>query len=172
MAEIKILGSMKWFRVAEQPDGLDHLPHAFHRAKSLWEEDPVRYAKEITKSLAPFIGGTFVADNISGWQDFFNGETFGEFQALEVRPIGFDFKDSPLPLCKVEAIFEIPLCEGVSENDVVKWSDEILQGDLYTAIIFYWDLYDIDELADLDLSVGDHSGCEASILQATYSKKI
>lgn len=169
MAKIRILGSMKWFRVAEQPDSLNHLPDAFHYARSLWDDDPVQHAEEITNLLAPFIGGNFVADNIKGWRNFFDGDQFGEFQAVEVRPIGFDFSDAPLPLCKVEAIFEIPLCEGVSENDVAKWSDEILQGDLYTAIIFYWDLYDIDELADLDLSVGDHSGCEASIFEDVNS---
>ena len=70
---------------------------------------------------------------------------------------GIDFSHEPLPLCKVEAVFEVPLRKGVSKEDVVDWGED----ELFSAVVFYWNLEDFE---DLDLTVGDHSGCEAYIL--------
>ena len=47
----------------------------------------------------------------------------------------------------------------------MNWDEAELQGDLYSAVTFYWDLDEVEELEDFDLTVGDHNGCEASILE-------
>lgn len=164
MATVRILGNMKWFRVAEQPDSLDLLPPVFSEMKDLWSLDSLANSEKIAECLAPYVGGSFVAENLSDWDNFFSDASFGEFDASEVNVVGFDFSEQPIPSCKVEATFDIPLKEGVSVDDVIKWSEEELCGDLYSAVIFYWDLNEFEALEDLDLTVGDHGGCEAMII--------
>jgi hypothetical protein len=157
---------MDWFSVAEQPDDIDVLPEEFSEMKQLWDSDSEANMKKIVDELSPYIGGRFVADNLDGWEDYFSDESFGEFEAEKIRVVGFDFSEEPLPLCKVEAWFNVALKEGVSKEDVKNWIMDSHEGELYSAIVFNWELDEIDELEDLDLTVGDHNGCEAEIVDS------
>lgn len=164
MTLLRITGNMDWFRVAEQPSSMSELPDVFASMKSKWEDDPEANRKIVVDALESFVWGRFVADNLSDWEDFFDASTYGEFEATSCSVTGFDFSSSPIPLCKVEAQFDIPLKEGVTVEEVIAWNDEVLQGDLYSALVFYWDFDDSEDLEDLDLTVGDHNGCEATII--------
>ena len=157
MTILRVGGNMDWFRVAEQPSSIDQLPPVFSEMKKIWEEDPEKNYDRIVESLSPYIGGRFVADNLFDWEHYFDDVSDGEFEAIEVNVAGIDFSHEPLPLCKVEAVFEVPLRKGVSKEDVVDWGED----ELFSAVVFYWNLEDFE---DLDLTVGDHSGCEAYIL--------
>ena len=55
MATVRILGNMKWFRVAEQPDSLDLLPPVFSETKDLWSLDSLANSEKIAECLAPYI---------------------------------------------------------------------------------------------------------------------
>ena len=162
---VRIVGNMDWFRVAEQPDSPSALPAVFREMRDLSSRDPQGNQQKVVEALGAYVGGRFVADNLFGWETYFPADTYGEFEATQVRVIGFDFSEQPLPSCKVEAIFDIPLKDGITVKDVMNWDEADLQGDLYSAVTFYWDLDEIEELEELDLTVGDHNGCEASILQ-------
>ena len=140
MATVRILGNMKWFRVAEQPDRLDLLPPVFAEMKDLWSLDSLVNSEKIAECLAPYIGGCFVAENLSDWDNFFSDATFGEFDASEVNVVGFDFSEQPIPSCKVEATFDIPLKRvSVTTSYGAKraWATS-------AAVIFYWDLYECE----------------------------
>ncbi len=162
--KVRIVGNMDWFRVAEQPDSPSALPAVFREMSDLSTRDPQGNQQKVVEALGGYVGGRFVADNLTGWKTYFNADTYGEFEATQVRVIGFDFSEQPLPSCKVEAIFDIPLKDGITVEEVMNWDETELQGDLYSAVTFYWDLDEIEELEDLDLTVGDHNGCEASIV--------
>ena len=161
---IKIYANMDWFRVAEQPEDSGLLPDIFTEMAQLWESDSEQNVEKIIKELSPFVGGRFVADNLDGWEEFFNEESYGEFEAAKINVVGIDFSEKPIPMCKVEAWFDVPLKEGILKNDVIKWNEENLDNHLTDAVIFFWDLDEIEELEELDLTVGDHNGCEAEIV--------
>ena len=103
-------------------------------------------------------------DSHDFWEEFFNEESYGEFEAAKINVVGIDFSEKPIPMCKVEAWFDVPLKEGILKNDVIKWNEENLDNHLTDAVIFFWDLDEIEELEELDLTVGDHNGCEAEIV--------
>jgi hypothetical protein len=157
---IKVYGNMEWFRVAEQPESFDVLPDEFNEMKSLWESDSEANLNKILGKLTPYIGARFVADNLEGWKDYFDEKTYGEFEAVKIHVSGIDFSEEPIPSCKAEAWFEIALKEGILKQDVEKWIEAEHGGELYSAIVFYWnfDEYDGVDIEDLDLTFGDHNG--------------
>jgi hypothetical protein len=157
---------MDWFRVAEQPTNSSPLPAEVEQARSLWEADAKENSEKILELMSPFIGGRFVADNLAGWEDYLRQDTFGEFEASTVRMAGVDFTSAPIPLCKAEGWFDLPLKEGVSRSDFEHWLNENHEGELYGAICFYWN-FDAPELEHLDLTFGDHQGAEGVILEDT-----
>ena len=55
----------------------------------------------------------FVADNLDDWEGYFDESSYGEFPAESIHVVGFDFSTQPLPLCKAEAWFEVPLKDDV-----------------------------------------------------------
>jgi hypothetical protein len=152
-------GNMDWFRVAEQPSGFEVLPEEFTRAEKLWSSSGEKRIGEVCALLAPFVGARFVASNLDGWEEFLSEETFGEFEATKINVAGIDFSSRPLPLCKAEAWFDLPLKQGVDKSVFEQWAQN---AELYSAVAFYWAL-DAEELQELDLTVGDHSGAEALI---------
>lgn len=160
---VTVYGNMKWFRVAEQPPESDFLPFEMARARAQWEAEPQGNLEEVIKLVSPFVGGRFVADNLAGWRDLLTEDTFGEFEASRLRVVGVDFSNTPIPLCKVEGWFDLPLKDGVSQSDVDRWIDENHNGELFSALSFYWD-FDNPKLDDLDLTVADHMGAEAVVI--------
>lgn len=160
---VTVYGNMAWFRVAEQPRYSETMPQEIMQAKALWDEDSEGNSEKIIQLVEPFVGGLFVADNLRGWRDFLSEETFGEFEARRLRVVGVDFSQSPIPLCKVEGWFDLPLKGGVSRSDFECWLEENFPGELFSAISFYWEI-DAPSLEDLDLTVGDHMGAEALVV--------
>ena len=164
---IEVYGNMDWFSAAEQPNGFDELPPVFLEGFELWEADAAGNANLIVEKLAPYIGATFVADNIEGWEDYLDDSSFGEFLAKKIRVVGIDFSVNPPPLVKVEAWFDVELTASKTSEAFAEWIDEEHEGELYSCIVFSWDFdleEDLDSLEDLDLTVGDHQGCEAHIV--------
>ena len=86
---------MDWFRVAEQPVSASILPSVFREMKDLWTRDPQGNRQKVIEALGAYVGGRFVADNLTGWDTYFNADTYGEFEATKVRVIGFDFSEQP-----------------------------------------------------------------------------
>lgn len=162
---VTVYGAMKWFRVAEQPKDSDSLPPEIEKARALWEAGAENSSEEIIRLVSPFLGGLFVADNLKGWRDLLRNESFGEFEASRLNIAGVDFSDAPIPLCKVEGWFDIPLKDGMQRSDFKRWIDQNHQGELFSAISFYWD-FDNPKLEQLDLTVGDHMGAEALVIDA------
>ena len=163
---VTVYGNMKWFRVAEQPTTPDSLPPELMQAKTLWDADAEGNAERVIELVSPFVGGLFVADNLMGWKHVLTEETFGEFKASRHHVAGVDFSDSPIPLCKVEGWFDLPLKNGVSRSDFERWVDQDHQETLFSAIVFYWD-FGASEMGDLDfldLTFGDHMGAEALVV--------
>jgi hypothetical protein len=160
---VTVYGNMKWFRVAEQPKYLDLLPTKIVQAKNLWDTGKEVNSPAVIELVEPFVGGLFVADNLEGWRGLLKEETFGEFEASSIRLVGVDFSSSPIPLCKVEGWFDLPLKDGVSRSDFERWIDRDHQGELFSGISFYWN-FSAPELEDLDLTVGDHLGAEALVI--------
>ncbi len=163
---VTVYGNMDWFRVAEQPTESCPLPPELEQANALWEADREGNSGKILELVSPFVGGRFVADNLAGWEDYLREDTFGEFEASRVRVAGVDFSDLPIPLCKAEGWFDLPLKEGVSRSDFERWVDENHEGELYGAICFYWN-FEAPELENLDLTFGDHQGAEGVIFEDT-----
>ncbi len=105
-----------------------------------------------------------MADNLTGWEDYLRQDTLGEFEASIVRMVAVDFSSAPIPLCKAEGWFDLPLKQGVSRSEFEHWLAENHDGELYGAICFYWN-FAAPELEDLDLTFGDHHGAEGVIIE-------
>lgn len=157
----RFYANMKWFSVAEQPDSIGQLPHEFQQAKNLWDTYGESSQKTLIKLLSPFVGARFIANNINGWEELFadpDSSDFVEIEASEVRVVGIDFSESPIPICKAEAEFDIPVTESYATTNLEDWMND--NGYLTDAIIFYWNLPNNDETEDLDLTCGDNQGVE------------
>ena len=69
--------------------------------KALWKSDAAANMDKIIDKLGSYVGGRFVADNLDGWEDYFDAGSYGEFEAEKVHVVGIDFSHEPVPLCKV-----------------------------------------------------------------------
>ena len=164
---VTVYGNMDWFSVAEQPDSLDALPADFAEAKSLWEQSGKQCTDDVIAKLQQYVNAWFVAVNLDGWVDYISDKDYGEFIATKVRVVGLDFKESPIPLCKAEAWFNVTLKEGISADSIQSWVADELDGTLYGAISFGWEI-DGEDLEDLDLTFGDNAGAEGIIWNGSY----
>ena len=157
--------SMDWFDVAEQPDGFDDLPDEFQQAHALWEADPEGNQADIVEMLAPFVKAWFIPANISNWDALFvdsDEEGFFEIPAREVNVAGIDFSHFPIPTCKAEAKFKVPVTHDFASIDLDAWQDE---NDRFTsAVSFYWDIPRTDDTEQLDFTHGDNQGVECLVV--------
>ena len=159
-SNVFLYGNMDWFQVAEQPASFDSLPPVFQQAYEMWVKNNNECTKEIIELLSPFVFGRFVTENICDWDKFFDEENYGEFESTKVNVAGVDFSVKPIPLCKVEGWFTVKLKGNVSTGDIeahLEASGALLSD----CLVFYWSFEENEELEDLDLTVGDHSGAEA-----------
>lgn len=157
----RFYGSMKWFSVAEQPENFDDLPAEFLRAKKLWDSDADRNMGQILELMSPHVGARFIASNISGWEELFadfDGSGFCEIESTEIRVVGIDFSEGPIPMCKAEANFEVPVTRTFESSDLDEWQDE--NGHFTDAVIFYWNVPRNSNSEDLDFTCGDNQGVE------------
>lgn len=152
---------MKWFEVGEQPDDFTGLPKAFADAKSLWNADRDKNFGKIIKLLQPFVTAVFLPANIDGWEELFAdpaGEGFPETHATELRLVGVDFSCSPIPMCKAEAEFEVPVTEAFGSIDLDTWQ---LDNDYFaSAIGFGWNVPQNYKTKNLDLTGTSNRGVE------------
>jgi predicted DNA-binding WGR domain protein len=161
-------GNMNWFEIDEQPKNFDVLPDAFKAAYDLWKKAK-KSNNEITELLSPFICAKFIPSNIVGWEELFiqsDGEEFQEYDAIKIKLVGVDFSTKPIPSCRAEAWFKIPITKNfskLSSDDLEEWQEN--NDYFYSAISFGWEIPEIPELEDLDLWYSNHSGCECILAE-------
>ncbi len=168
----RFYGNMKWFSVAEQPQDFDQLPPEFLQAKQLWDKDADGNLDEIIELLSPYVGARFIASNISGWEELFadfDGSGLCEIESSELRVVGIDFSEDPIPICKAEASFNVPVTRAFEATDLDEWQED--NGRFTDAVIFYWNVPRGDETEDLDFTCGDNQGVECSPLSQYFTKE-
>lgn len=168
----RFYGNMDWFSVAEQANDIDLLPAEFEQAKTLWDDDAEGNLDQIIDLLSSYVGARFIASNISGWEELFadpDGSGFCEVEASEVRVVGIDFSEGPIPMCKAEAEFDVPVTEAFESSDLDEWQDE--NGPFTDAVIFYWNVPRDDETEDLDFTCGDNQGVECCVLEGELEER-
>lgn len=158
-------GNMDWFEVAEQPEAFKELPKEFKTAYDLWKKGAEEHHDKIAELLSPYVIAKFLPANISGWEELFadpDGHGQPEFAAVSVRVAGVDFSATPIPKCKAEAIFRVPVTEGFGEcEDFDTWQEE---NDYFASgISFGWNVPRTAATEEIDLMFGDHSGCECVV---------
>ena len=161
MIEKNLVGNMKWWDVAEQPDSFESLPSEFKEAYDLWSVDGEKNIDKIISLLETFLTGIFVPENISDFEDFFEFDSFPEVESYELKLVGVSFENAmPIPKVKTEAYFKVPFSDEV---DFETLDDDLEErgGSLYDCISFAWVFDELEDLSDLDTSFGDHQGCEA-----------
>ena len=160
-----VYGNMDWFDVAEQPDGFEDLPKEFETAYQLWQEDPEKNYDKMVELLQPYLIAYFLPGNINDWEELFvdpDGEGSPEFTPISARIVGLDFVESPIPMCKAEALFRVPVTEAFAQcDDFSEWQDE--HDYFYGGVSFGWEIPRTEATEDLDLTYGDHSGCECMV---------
>lgn len=159
MNKAKFYVNIDWFDVAEQPEDISLLPDEFKKARELWEDDAENNQSQMIELLAKYVGARLVLSNISDWEELFIDEdgNFGEVESDEVKVIGIDFAHGPIPMCKAEAYFDLPVTADFADTDLNEWQEE--HDPFHLAVVFYWDLVG-DSLDDLDLNSGDNQGVE------------
>lgn len=159
----RFYANMDWFEVAEQPMSINDLPGEFKEAKKLWDIDPDGNQGKIIELLNAYIGAVFVADNIFGWEDVFastGDEGFSEWESFDVKIVGIDFSNSPIPLCKAEAYFDLPMKADFDFETIDSWLEEN-GATLSDAIGFNWNKIPRNKKTrDLDFTQGSHQGVE------------
>lgn len=153
--EKSIYTTVDWFTAAESPDVSDW-PENLKSAKQLWEENGGRSTPEICSLINSFIVCNFLAENMSGWDEFFASENFGEFEAEKVTVVGVEFSDESLPLIRAEAWINVQLKEDVTDDALDEWCEA--EWGLVSGIMWSWNLPNED---DLDLSMEENTGAEA-----------
>ena len=164
-ATTRVYANMKWFNVGDQAASFDDLPEEFKTAHGLWKADKKKNASKILELVGPFVGARLVLCNVSGWEELFAdpaGDGFPEIEASTINVVGIDFAAEPLPSCKAEAYFDVPVTKDFAKvSDLDDWQSE---NDTFTgAVIFYWNVPRSDSTEDLDFAVGDHSGGECVV---------
>ncbi len=127
---------------------------------------------EIIELLSPYVGARFIASNISGWEELFadfDGSGLCEIESSEVRVVGIDFSDGPIPMCKAEANFDVPVTGSIESADLDEWQED--NGRFTDAVIFYWNVPRSDETQDLDFTCGDNQGVECIVSEGSNSKE-
>ena len=152
----KILyANVDWFTI---PDGLDkdYLPKELAKVRKLWDQNSQKSSPEICKAVEKHVTCQYIAENMSGWEDYFPNNNFGEFAARKVNVVGVEFSDGALPLVRAEAWIPVSILENVGDDDLEEWAEA--EWGLQSGIIWSWNL-EIDD--DIDLAMEEHSGLEA-----------
>lgn len=161
----RFYANMKWFDVAEQPQGFDSLPPEFAQAKRLWDDDSEGNIQQILEMLAPFVGACFIPTNISGGEELFadpDGNGFLVIESKDVNLTGIDFSRWPIPKCKAEAIFKVQVKDDFASTDLDDWQEN--NGRFTDAVAFCWNIERDSNTADLDFTFGDNLGVECIAL--------
>lgn len=152
----KILyANVDWFTV---PDELDenNLPQEVTSARQMWENNSNKSSPELCSQIEKLITCQYLAENMSGWEEYFPNITFGEFAACKVNVVGVEFTGAALPSVRAEAWIPVSILENVNDDDLEEWAES--EWGLQSGIMWSWKL-EIDE--DVDLAMEEHSGAEA-----------
>lgn len=160
--EITVYGNVKWFEVADQPADFSEIPAEFKKAHELWIEDSEGNLENIIGLLAPFVEAFFLPENLASWDKIFadpSGVGSPEHKAFAVMVKGIDFKYSPIPLCKAEALFKVEINLGYRMvSDIEEWQRN--NGFFTGCLTFRWNIPLTKKTDGLDFSQGGHAGCE------------
>jgi hypothetical protein len=159
MISKKFYATMDWWEVAEQPVNQLKIILFLDECKKLWESGGENSTKAI-KRLKKHLRSKFLIKNLQNYEEIFGDiENTGpdEVDSDILNLIDVDFSVGPIPLCKTEAEFLIPIKRFFKEIDLIAWQEE--NNYFYDAITFSWNFDEI-ELCDLDLTFGRHSGVE------------
>lgn len=157
----KFYGAMDWFNAAEQPEDITDLPDDFDKAYKLWTQDKDKNIEKIINLIEPYLNANFVITALNDWDKIFV-ETEGyqlEAAATKMKLVGVDFSENPIPQCKAEAWFEIPIYNYITNQEIDEWQDES-GSSLTDALIFRWNI----DQDDLDFSCGYNLGVEVVML--------
>lgn len=163
MEKVTLYASMKWFEPAEQPEN-ENIPDSLKKAKDLWEEDKEKNSAEIFGILHKFVKARFLAEELSGTTDIFEIDEclYGEVPMKSIRVVGVDFQGGgPIPSVKAEAIFELKPSGDFSSEEFSAWQED---NELTDGVSFYWEFSDRED-EELDLTFGDHQGCECVVVE-------
>jgi hypothetical protein len=131
----------------------------------LWKADKKKNASKILELVGPFVGARLVLCNVDGWEELFAdpaGDGFPEVEASKINVLGIDFRAAPLPSCKAEAHFDMPVTKNFARvSDLDEWQSD--HRTFTGAVIFYWNVPRSESTEELDFGVADHSGCECVI---------
>jgi hypothetical protein len=163
-------GNMEWFDVAEQPPTFEELPKQFKLAYDLWEKDKENNTGEIIKLLKSFVSMHFVPTNVGGWEELFvnagdGGSPPSEaicYEAIWLNVVGIDFSVSPIPRCRAEAVFRVPVTENYFKiKDLDEWQEN--HDFFHGGVIFGWKIPRTRATESLDFTFANHSGCECFV---------
>lgn len=157
MAErTKILyANVDWFTVPDELDETD-LTEEITNARQIWENNSRKSSPEICSLIEKLIMCQFLAENMSGWEEYFSDSNFGEFTACKVNVVGVEFTEAALPSVRAEAWISVSILENVKDDDLEEWAES--EWGLQSGIMWSWKL---ETNEDLDLGMEEHSGAEA-----------
>lgn len=155
MREKIIYANVNWFTVSDDQDFND-IPNTLKSAKALWDENGNQSNSKICNILNDLITCNFLAENMSGWENYFVNIDYGEFKAEKVTVLGVDFTDQTLPSIRAEAWIKVQLKEGISDEQLDEWIET--EWGLVSGIMWSWDLPNEN---DLDLFMEENKGVEA-----------
>jgi hypothetical protein len=75
---------------------------------------------------------------------------------------GVDFSETPFPVCRAEAWFDVPIIANGKDIDLQGWQNEN-KAFLSDAISFSWIVPRNKNTESLDFTYGSHLGAEASM---------
>ena len=162
----RFYANMAWFEPADQPGSLEDLPKEFAEAKKLWSKNPVGNLEKIINLLSPFVGARFLPANLANWEELFvdsEGEGMVEIAATSVNVVGIEFKESPIPICKAEAYFEVKVTREFATTDLEEWQNN--NSRFTDGVAFFWNVPMQGDLEDLDFTFGDNQGVECSAVE-------
>ena len=152
----KILyASVAWFTVPDEPD-INGLSKELAKVRKLWGQNAQKSSPELCKAVEKYVTCQYLAENMSGWEDYFPDNNFGEFAASKVNVVGVEFSDGALPSVRAEAWIPVSILENVNDDDLEEWAEA--EWGLQSGIIWSWNL-EVDD--DIDLAMEEHSGLEA-----------
>lgn len=152
----KILyANVDWFTVPDELDEND-LPQEITSARQMWENKSQKSSPELCSQIEKLINCQYLAENMSGWEEYFPDSNFGEFTACKVNVVGVEFTEAALPSIRAEAWIPVSILENVNDDDLEEWAES--EWGLQSGIMWSWNL-EIDE--DVDLAMEEHSGAEA-----------
>ena len=152
----KILyASVDWFTVPDELDEND-LPQEIISARQMWENNFQKSSPELCLKIEKLITCQYLAENMSGWEEYFPDSNFGEFAACKVNVVGVEFTGAALPSVRAEAWIPVSILENVNDKDLEEWAES--EWGLQSGIMWSWKL-EIHE--DVDLAMEEHSGAEA-----------